>query len=116
MENTKQHSNMKTDNTTDENKAVEGNQSDAATCSASNLGDTPETDNHPSRWQELPSAEFIHADFARKLERERDEAMRRLAPLLLAEEVRESASLLSEGERAQAEESFMSRLENPPSE
>jgi hypothetical protein len=36
--------------------------------------ETPETDNHPSRWQEGNIAEFIHADFARKLERERDEA------------------------------------------
>jgi len=30
--------------------------------------DTPETEAHPSRWQQLPSAEFIHADFARNLE------------------------------------------------
>jgi hypothetical protein len=30
--------------------------------------DTPETEAHPSRWQQLPSAEFIHADFARSLE------------------------------------------------
>lgn len=33
---------------------------------------TPETEAEPSRWQHGNSAEFIHADFARKLERERN--------------------------------------------
>tara|TARA_B110000014_G_C19714495_1_gene373640 strand:+ start:63 stop:386 length:324 start_codon:yes stop_codon:yes gene_type:complete len=40
---------------------------------------TPETDNHPSRWEDsYLNAEFIHADFARELERQRDEARAKL--------------------------------------
>lgn len=44
------------------------------TCHNARPTDTPETEAHPSRWQHGASAEFIHADFARKLDRERNEA------------------------------------------
>ena len=43
--------------------------------------DTPETDNHPSRWQHGRSAEYVHADHARDLERRLNDAREALVDL-----------------------------------
>ncbi len=46
--------------------------------------ETPETDNHPSLQQVGSNAEFIHADFARTLERERDRVRAKLKIVMTA--------------------------------